>query len=59
MKKKTAAEQLYELYDLMEIEDQKAYQSKMKGFILPFFYSHSKQHPDGYLTLNNKKLLLI
>ncbi len=35
-KKKTAAELLSELYDLIQIDDQKAYESKMKGFVLPF-----------------------
>lgn len=36
LKKKTAAQLLFELYDLIQIDDQKAYQAKMKGFVLPF-----------------------
>lgn len=36
-KKKTAFELLNDLYDLLQIDDPKAYQPKMKGFIIPFY----------------------
>jgi len=37
IKKKTAAELITELYDLLQIDDPKAYQPKMKGFVIPFY----------------------
>jgi len=37
MKKKNNSELIADLYNLIQIDDPKSYQSKMKGFVIPFF----------------------